>query len=494
VTAPVPSFQEEAPSADPKFDFDLIGAALAEVLDGATVGATVIGIHGPWGSGKTTLMHSIGAALVKEAGETPPIVIEFNAWKYEAKEALWRALILRLIGSLREVAEAGGSERAEEKKELDELESSLYAAFEVQEAGPWSVNWRTMATEIASVALEVAQLGFAGRFVHFLFGKSKSKDDGVFGPDDVKEISGALERTAVSRRVAQVQSIEQFLEAFKKLVEKLRDQRRVVVLIDDLDRCLPESALEVFESIKLFLDAPGCGFVVAVDREVIRNGLAIRYARMQAGDALATVMDADEYIEKTIAISYDVPRLSSADVAVLIDEAGSPMELTDEQKRAIGDALDWNPRRVKRFINLIKVQVAIARRVAAKEGAAPPPLLNEGGYNDRSLLLKIMLIGYRYPTLSRRGDSDAAFKFQHWVTQNMERARGNLALGNDRDRAERLPAAAMRLADERALKELMAWGPELDASARRETAEGYFDWFRRTGAAPVDQDEGPDDA
>jgi KAP family P-loop domain len=489
-TKPASRIQEEAYAADPQFDFDLIGAALAEVLQQTTSGATVVGIHGPWGSGKTTLMHAIGRDLEAETSGARPIVVTFNAWKYQAKEALWRALILRLIGVLREeVADEEKQGRSTGPNELDELESSLYAAFEVQEAGPWSVNWRTVITEIASVALEVAQLGFGGRVVHFLFGKSKSKDDGVLNENEMKEISGALERTTVSRRVAQVQSIEQFLDAFKNVVENFRGERPVVVLIDDLDRCLPESALEVFEAIKLFLDAPGCGFVVAVDREVIRSGLAVRYAPLGEAGSPAPVIDADEYIEKTVAISYDVPRLSSTDIAALIDEARPPLELSDDQKRAIADALDWNPRRVKRFLNVIKVQCAIAVRMEAKGRSAPAPLLGAGDEQSRSRLLKTLLIGYRYPALIRRGDSSSAFKLQELVTAFAGSRRNDSAEEIESEAMKHLPADARRLIDERALWKLMEWGPGLNETRWRDEVETYFDWFRRTGVAPTFSEE-----
>jgi hypothetical protein len=473
--------QEDVFAAEPRFDFDLIGAALAEVLEQPMNGATVIGIHGPWGSGKTTLMYAVRAALVGPRAEDTPIVIEFNAWKYQAREALWRALILSMIGALRDAASEA------QKKELTELESSLYAAFEVQELGPWSINWRTAATEIASVALEVVQLGFAGRFLRSVFGKGKSKDgEAVLGSDDVKRISGVLEREAVSRRVAQVQSIEQFLGAFTELVTNVRGSRRIVVLIDDLDRCLPESALEVFEAIKLFLDAPGCGFVVAIDREVIRSGLAVRYAPLREALSQAPVADADEYIEKTIGISYDVPRLSSTDVAAMIDEAGPPLNLSHDQKGAIGSALGWNPRRVKRFVNLLKVQVAIATQLATRGSTPPDALCGRGDEGDLSLLLKTMLIGYRYPLLVRRGDSGPVFDFQRAVGVYKREAIDDESVATaELDEAfAKMPAEVSALRGERGLWSLMEWGPPLSTKGFEEQAIANLDWFRRTGIDP----------
>ena len=474
---PDTTIQEDVFAPDPRFDFDLIGAAFADVLEQPMDGATVIGIHGPWGSGKTTLMYAIRKALAARSPETTPIVIEFNAWKYQAREALWRALILSMIGALGE--EAGEAQAAE----LEELESSLYAAFEVQESGPWSINWRTAATEVASVALEVMQLGFAGRLLRTAFGKHKKGDEPVLGSDDVERISGVLERETVSRRVAQVQSIEQFLAAFRQLTTNVRGSRRIVVLIDDLDRCLPESALEIFEAIKLFLDAPGCGFVVAVDRDVIRSGLAVRYAPLREVLADAPVADADEYIEKTIGISYDVPRLSATDVGEMIAEADPPLKLSDGQKEAIGASLGWNPRRVKRFVNLLKVQVAIATQLSERRNSVPKPLLGEGGEGDLDLLLKTMLIGYRYPILVRRRNSNPIFEFQQAVNSYNYAAKIDpKAAGEELDATlAQLPTEVAALRDAPGLWHLMEWSSPLNVPGYQEQALAYLDWFRQTG-------------
>jgi len=470
------AYLDDVPATEPQFDFDLIGTALAAVLERPSEGATVVGIHGPWGSGKTTLMYAIGEALRTRADSPVPIVIEFNAWKYQAKEVLWRALILRLVG---ELEQRGGSTAA-----LEELKSSLYRAFEVQEVGPLSVNWRNMAVEIVSVGFEVLQLGVVGRIMRRLFGrKAKKTEDAVLGSDDIEQIGTALERETVSRHLAQVISIEQFLDAFRDLIAELTDSgQRIVVLIDDLDRCLPESALEVFEAIKLFLDAPGCGFVVAVDREVIRNGLAIRYAPMLGMTSSAAVADADEYIEKTIAISYDVPRLSRDDVAVLIDRASLPIDLGAEERVIIGHALGRNPRRVKRFLNLLRLQTDLAKLAAERGHQVPGPLRGNGEPAELTLLVKLMLIGYRYPFLLRQAGGPALLvELQRIITSHVtanDPVQADAAL---KDGFARLPSSLAPLIGNRELHDLMAMGPSLHERKHLQKISLYLDWFRRTG-------------
>ena len=88
----------DTPSDAPLFDFERLATVLVGVLQQeARESAFVLGLHGPWGAGKTTLMRAIHRQLPKAA-----IVIEFNPWKYDQKEALWRALILCVLERLRD--------------------------------------------------------------------------------------------------------------------------------------------------------------------------------------------------------------------------------------------------------------------------------------------------------------------------------------------------------------------------------------------------------
>ena len=54
----------------------------------------------------------------------------------------------------------------------------------------------------------------------------------------------------------------------------------LAVCIDDLDRCLPAKTVQVLEAIKLFLDKPGCIFVLGADTDVIRDAVKAHYKDM----------------------------------------------------------------------------------------------------------------------------------------------------------------------------------------------------------------------
>ncbi len=108
--------------------------------------------------------------------------------------------------------------------------------------------------------------------------------------DDLTTIFEAIERERSQIHIEQVQFLEQFHHRFRCLVDKYvrrieqkdTDTARLVVFVDDLDRCLPEKAVEVLEAIKLFVDAPGCVFVLGLDQAVIARGIEIKYREFAA--------------------------------------------------------------------------------------------------------------------------------------------------------------------------------------------------------------------
>jgi hypothetical protein len=402
-------YAEDIPSDAPDFDCATVAQALAPLVRQPRRGATVLGLHGSWGAGKTTLMNALRRELAAAPDGGRAVFIEFNAWKFQDRQALWRALILQVVGELRRAAAQEVGAGVDEKK-LKELEAALYRAFAVEEKGPWKVNWRTLIVEVISLLLSLVKIPLIGDVVKrstgwlaglFIGGggdKKKKKDEGpVIDHDRVDRIASILERETTERHVEQVRSVEQFLTKFRDLMDEFtKAGRRAYVFIDDLDRCLPESALEIFESIKLFLDAPGSAYVVALDREVIRKGLAVKYGRQGEAVRGQALIDPDEYLEKTISLSFDLPRLSARDTDTLFAGIKLPVALTVAHKRLLVSGLGTNPRRLKRFLNTLAVHLYLAE-LAKAAGRPVDACLLPGGDPDHVLyFLKLLLIAYRY--------------------------------------------------------------------------------------------------
>ena len=124
----------ETPSSPSSFlsdqaaDKDLLGfqpyaeAVLDIIRDPKALGPLVIGLYGTWGSGKTSLMKLVQAGLEGTKGATYRLAW-FDAWKYEKEDALWRALLLRVLDNLRE-RDGEGSEKPDSplNKDIERME------------------------------------------------------------------------------------------------------------------------------------------------------------------------------------------------------------------------------------------------------------------------------------------------------------------------------------------------------------------------------------
>jgi hypothetical protein len=111
---------------------------------------------------------------------------------------------------------------------------------------------------------------------------------------------------------------------------------RFVFLIDDLDRCLPENTLKMLESIKLFLDIPGCAFVLAIDDDIVERGVEHHYKdyikneiHITNGEqqepnnkqSLATIpITGSEYLEKMIQLPFALPVLHIDEIEQFLKE------------------------------------------------------------------------------------------------------------------------------------------------------------------------------
>ena len=116
-----------------------------------------------------------------------------------------------------------------------------------------------------------------------------------------------------------------------------------MVFVDDLDRCLPEKAIQVLEALKLFLDVEGCIFVLGLDPEAIASAVQTRYrGEIKAG----------EYLEKIIQLPFNLPPIADEPHAGLRGGIAPPLlDGPCAEVFALGLADNPNPRKVKRTLN-----------------------------------------------------------------------------------------------------------------------------------------------
>jgi hypothetical protein len=376
-------------------------SALHEIVTEAETPLT-IGVFGPWGSGKTSLMRMVYNQV---AGQKPSVrPVWFTAWKYDRHDALWRSFILRVLDALypRESApDKAWADRPrlphdklteaqkEQVKLLDRLAASLYANVAWQEGSSWKVDLPVAGKEAAKLpAFMLFNLAGMGNLT-----KSLGIDPNV---------AEAIHRDIQAAHMEQLTSMEQFEEAFRQAIRAvLGDGGRLVVFVDDLDRCLPEKAIEVLEAIKLFLEVTGVVFVLGMDQAVIRQGIEARYAttfqRRGEDERIELPIHGDSYLQKIIQIPFHLPALAIEDVDDFIQELNP--RLSDMTRKVLAQGVYPNPRQVKRLLNILRLLRGVANhRFSRDETVIADPLLAKTVI-IQSQYPKLYQLWRQYPTL-----------------------------------------------------------------------------------------------
>jgi hypothetical protein len=307
------------PALDPGLGFSDYAAALAEMTLYSRA-EFAVGIFGGWGSGKTTLIRAVRERL---GHEDRVVTVWFNAWRYEKEDHLIIPLLAVLQDELRERAKTGAAPWARD------------AVVAVGRAGLALLAGLKLSVD----AIPGFKIDFEPEKVMKEIGKS-----GDEGPVSFYHAGFALLRTAI----ADISG---------------KGARRVVIFIDDLDRCLPPKALEMLESMKLLLGMEGCIFVVALDEEIVEKAVAEKYG------ATAEVSGA-EYIKKIFQVPFALPRADMGQLAGYLDliEAAAGFgqaQLADFHARVrthfgyLADEGAFNPREIKLLINTYVLQVKV---------------------------------------------------------------------------------------------------------------------------------------
>lgn len=327
---------DDLPTDHDALDFTPYVKTLVGVCKTASTPLT-IGVFGTWGAGKTSLMRMVQKRLPKSY-----TVVWFDAWKYDSEEVLWRSFLLTVLLAV--------EQKSGETEELKILKTMLYRGLELEKAGGVTIDLAKLGAKIAQGAVQIGlsfipPLAQLNKLVEELASK---------GVENLTENSvDAIRRERIKIYIEQVRSLEQFQEKFRTLVKSYVAPGRLVVFVDDLDRCLPEKAIEVLEAIKLFVDAPGCVFVLGLAQEVIARGVEIRYKDFLQDNGKQRTMpiDGTHYLEKIIQLPFTIPPIERVHMEPFVRGLVGNwprVECPDVFAEGLGD----NPRQIKRTVNL----------------------------------------------------------------------------------------------------------------------------------------------
>lgn len=411
----------------------LVGAVLRVVKDDRLDPVTV-GVYGDWGSGKSSVIQLLRQRI---ASEPDLLAVYFNGWRFEGYEDAKAALASTILEQIEEEAEKpSGGKLAKVKATVLKAVEGFWGRVDKLRLGKQvlavgaNAGIAAGAVALGATAAPVTAAAVLGVVVKSLI-ESGKKIDGDALAELIKEREKAEAQELRDMHV----SVRDFHKEFGKLVEQL-GVKRLVVIVDDLDRCLPHNVIETLEAIRLFLSAPNTAFVIAADDALIRD--AVRY-RYPDGAALAPGVEerprapvSTRYLEKLVQVPIRVPPLSRSDLHgylnllfaeqrandaesftalcdrvraassydvisfhagnaqqllgdVVSDDLKSDFVLAEQIAPVLALTAEGNPRQTKRFLNalVLRLEMAEARGVTL----------------DRSRAAKLLLLEYFLPEL-----------------------------------------------------------------------------------------------
>lgn len=266
-------------------NFSEVSQLAVDILNSPGMLPVSVGVFGNWGAGKSSLLKLIEHQL--ESDEDDWLTIRFDAWLYQGFDDS-RAALLEVIASELEEYAKDNQGLAEKAKRLLSHVNGFRAL--------------SMAFEGAALFAGIPTGGLISRGVNSIGGLTDSIQDKQ-EYDDVTKF-GAEAKDAVSSLVetpnqkSPPQQIKDFRDEYGDILHEIG--KPLIVIIDNLDRCLPTNAIHTLEAIRLFLFLPNTAFIIAADEEMIRSSVADYFKGASERHQI-------DYLDKLIQVPIRVP-------------------------------------------------------------------------------------------------------------------------------------------------------------------------------------------
>jgi predicted KAP-like P-loop ATPase len=430
--------------------YEAVAKTVVRLIRGTPQAPVTIGVHGDWGAGKSSVLKMTEAAF---AGDDRVLCLWFNGWTFEGFEDAKTVVIETIVDELRRARPASTKVAAAAKKVLKRVDWLKVArkaggfAFTAFTGIPTPDQLRSLYDGAHAILAQPREHVSAEELRAFAEQAGECLKEGNQEGDHLPE------------------QIHAFRIEFAELLEAA-DIDQLVVIVDDLDRCLPQTAIATLEAIRLFLFVPKTAFVIGADELMIEY--AVREHFPDLPPSSGPVPYARNYLEKLIQVPFRVPSLGLAETRIyvtlllaenalgpdderfqkMLDAARAELKRPWESRgfdraaieKAIGadvpaevdqalvissqvakvltDGTRGNPRQIKRFLNSMMLRYAIAE---------------ERGFADdikRPVLAKIMLAERFSPDFyeqvaraaasSQNGGSEALARFEDLVRISAE--------------------------------------------------------------------------
>ncbi|WP_272966684.1 KAP family P-loop NTPase fold protein [Alteromonas australica] len=283
-----------------------------------------IAIQGDWGTGKTSMMRLIESTLATD--ETVKVgSFWFNTWQYSQFSSNSSLLPLIFLESL----------TRQLKQRLDEKSSDMLKKVQ------GSLNTLKPFLFAAGRGVAYAATGGIATEVY-----DEARKQGGVGNTNTLALSDALS------------NLKRDLTMYVEKICVDEGLNRIVIFIDDLDRIRPESAIELLETLKLFVDIPKCVFVLALDISVVKKGVSAKFGTDEV-DA-----EGRSFFDKIIQLPFQMPTVTygahiKTYLTRLLERSNYGNGMSDEGLTTCANLLitsiGTNPRSIKRLINVLSL-------------------------------------------------------------------------------------------------------------------------------------------
>ncbi|CAM3811594.1 KAP family P-loop NTPase fold protein [Xenorhabdus thuongxuanensis] len=371
-------------------NFGEVSSLAVDILNSKNMLPVSIGIFGNWGAGKSSLLKIIEKQINEEGGKNV-LVVNFDAWIYQGYDDARAALLEVIATKLNEAAQGNQS--------IVERTFNLFNRVDRVRALGLTIEGIALANGISTGGM--VSRGFGA--IKNIFSNGVNEDSYKNAVDAGSEIikSGLIKDKEVS---TPPQQINLFREEYSGILNDLN--KNLIVFIDNLDRCLPNNAIQTLEAIRLFLFLPNTAFVIAADEDMIRTSVSEYFKGTSARHHI-------DYLDKLIQVPIRVPRTGLLeirsylfllhavnagiddnlieDLRIALEKSlqeswhEDPMKKEDALKILKGESnlelarvydqvdriapifatspiIHGNPRIVKRLLNIVKMRSNIAKR------------------------------------------------------------------------------------------------------------------------------------
>ena len=380
-----------------------------------------VGLYGDWGSGKSSILKILEEELNKD---DDTVVVYFDGWSFESFDDAKMALIQGIVDALEK-------DKRFFAKVGDKMNDLKDAFKKVRKSINWMRVLKFSVKTVVPVATAVSTGGASLIIPMLLSAFNDHKEDleelltGEKAEQFLKDTLNAEDEEK------KYEVVREFRKDFEDLIDKSK-QGKIIVLIDDLDRCLPRHIIENLEAIKLFLNVPKTAFVIAADKYIVSNAIKSEYKDIIDAASEERPRLGESYMEKFIQLPYTIPALSPKEVETYVtllfcqsvldknvfknvredfskftkenkfdiygwnnitevlkattipSELGAMVGFVSHFSNIIGTTLKWNPRLIKRFLNAYEIRSSLLAQSGIKDS------------KSRFALLKLMLVEQKH--------------------------------------------------------------------------------------------------